>query len=142
MMRDAKSGTASGRARKIANAWASTTTVTQIFPIWIVCSPTVFGMPTHNGGSGNSEAIMDEAMLKAVQKLKELIGKELTTYPEDTIGINSLIMLLLHFQKRKGWEPKETYRQIELAVGDADAWTAKAQSGRIRKSDGMPRGRP
>ena len=56
---------------------------------------------------------MDEAMLKAVQRLKELIGKEPTTYPEDTIGINSLIMLLLHFQKRKGWEPKETYRQIE-----------------------------
>ena len=25
-------------------------------------------------------------------------------------------MLLLHFQKRKGWEPKETYRQIELAA--------------------------
>ena len=59
---------------------------------------------------------MDEAMLKAVQRLKELIGKEPTTYPEDTIGINSLIMLLLHFQKRKGWEPKETYRQIELAA--------------------------
>ena len=25
-------------------------------------------------------------------------------------------MPLLHFQKRKGWEPKETYRQIELAA--------------------------
>jgi hypothetical protein len=73
-------------------------------------------MPTHNGGSADSEAIMDEAMLKAVQRLKQLIGKEPTTYPEDIIGINSLIMLLLHFQKKKGWEPKETYRQIELAA--------------------------
>jgi hypothetical protein len=44
---------------------------------------------------------MDEAMLKAVQRLKELIGKEPTTYPEDIIGINSLIMLLLHLQKRR-----------------------------------------
>ena len=25
-------------------------------------------------------------------------------------------MPLLHFQKKKGWEPKETYRQIELAA--------------------------
>ena len=38
-------------------------------------------------------------MLKAVQKLKELIGKELTTYPEDTIRINSLSLLLLPSKK-------------------------------------------
>jgi GAF domain-containing protein len=33
MMRGGRCGMANGRARKIANAWASTTTVTQIFPI-------------------------------------------------------------------------------------------------------------
>ena len=30
---------------------------------------------------------MDEVMLKAVQRLKELIGKEPTTYPEDTLPL-------------------------------------------------------
>jgi hypothetical protein len=33
MIRDGKRGLASGRAKKIANAWISSTTAIQIFPI-------------------------------------------------------------------------------------------------------------
>jgi hypothetical protein len=52
-MRGGSRGMASGPARTIANAWASTTTVIQTFSIG--CSRIAFGMPTRNGGSGNSE---------------------------------------------------------------------------------------
>jgi hypothetical protein len=55
MIRDGKCGRVGGRAKKIANAWTSTTAVTQIFPISIACSPTAFGMLIRGVGSGNSE---------------------------------------------------------------------------------------
>ena len=42
----AKCGPASGRARTIANAWASSSTAIRTFPISIAYSPTAFGMPT------------------------------------------------------------------------------------------------
>ena len=54
-MRGGRCGTASGRVRTIANAWASSSTVVQTSPISIGCSPIASGMPTRDVGSGSSK---------------------------------------------------------------------------------------